>query len=128
MTSLRDRLAQLTLELVAIESVTGNEEAIAEHVEAWLKARYPGEVIRSGNSVVAMTPPDGRPTIALFGHLDTVPGREDDAPRDLCCPITQVRVCVCVCFVCVIITGLLTFSFSGSRLSAGAYARSGHAL
>lgn len=81
MTSLRDRLAHLTLELVAIESVTGDEEDIADHVETWLKTRYRGEVIRSGNSVVAMTPADGRPTIALFGHLDTVPGREDEAPH-----------------------------------------------
>ena len=75
------RLAQLTLELVSIESVTGDEEAIADHVEGWLRERYAGEVIRSGNSVVAMPPEDDRPTLALFGHLDTVPGREDGPPR-----------------------------------------------
>jgi succinyl-diaminopimelate desuccinylase len=80
MTTLRDRLADLTLELVAIESVTGNEQRVADHVEAWLQTHYAGEVLRAGNSVVAMTPADDRPTLALFGHLDTVPGREDAPP------------------------------------------------
>ena len=78
---LADRLAQTTLDLIEIESVTGNEAAIADHVENVLRDIFDGQVIRSGNSVIAIPEADDRPTLALFGHLDTVPGREDQPPR-----------------------------------------------
>lgn len=80
--SLRDQLAALTLELIRIESVTGDEKAIADFVESWLLKRV-GEphCKRAGNSIIVALPDNGLPTIGFFGHLDTVPGREDNPPR-----------------------------------------------
>jgi len=75
--SLRDELAQLTLQLCAIPSETGLEERIADNVES-LCAKAVGEssVTRIGNSIVcdpaAGTSDPNAPTIALVGHLDTV--------------------------------------------------------
>ena len=81
-TSLRDELADLTLELIQIESVTGNESAIADFVAQWFRERVPHEwVDHVGNCVLVVPPENGKPTIGLFGHLDTVPGREDQPPR-----------------------------------------------
>ncbi len=69
------KTAELTQDLLAlcgIKSEYGNEKALADHVEARLrKTKLPVE--RIGDSVVAGRPSGTRPTIALFGHLDTVP-------------------------------------------------------
>lgn len=72
---LRDRLAHRCLELVRIPSVTGEEAAIADHLEAWAhdhSALRPEAVAREGNALLLGTL-DLRPAIALVGHLDTVP-------------------------------------------------------
>jgi succinyl-diaminopimelate desuccinylase len=63
----------LTRELVDVESVSGNEAALAGHVEAALRRTAHLKVERFGNTVVARTS-RGRPQrVVLAGHLDTVP-------------------------------------------------------
>ncbi|MEP6599341.1 MAG: succinyl-diaminopimelate desuccinylase [Actinomycetota bacterium] len=64
---------QLTAAIVDVESVSGNEAALADLVEAAL-GHYPRIAVeRVGNVVLARTDL-GRPQrVALAGHLDTVP-------------------------------------------------------
>ncbi len=67
-------LGERALALVKLPSVIGNEGAIADHVEAWARAHYPpGDVVRVSHSLVVGRRDDARPTLALVGHLDTVP-------------------------------------------------------
>lgn len=63
----------LTENLVNIESVSGNEEAIADAVEAALRTLGHLEVGRFGNTVVARTHQGRAERVVLAGHLDTVP-------------------------------------------------------
>ena len=74
------RLAELTLALCRIASPIGHEAAIADHVEAWGRSHFaPDDVRRIGHSLVfGRVKRDGRPTIGLFGHLDTVPPHAGD--------------------------------------------------
>ncbi|MBU6429324.1 MAG: succinyl-diaminopimelate desuccinylase, partial [Cyanobacteria bacterium REEB65] len=61
-----DRLAALTLELVRVPSMTGQEEAIADLL--YHAAVDRGAVVeRRGNAVVARRPGYGQ-KIGLFGH------------------------------------------------------------
>ncbi len=63
----------LTRHLVDIESVSRNEQAIADAVETALRALPHLTVVRRGHTVVARTSL-GRPSrVVLAGHLDTVP-------------------------------------------------------
>jgi succinyl-diaminopimelate desuccinylase len=64
----------LTAALVDVPSVSGNEEALAEALEAALASQAPHlELLRSGAAVLARTHL-GRPhRVLLAGHLDTVP-------------------------------------------------------
>ena len=63
----------LTRALVDVPSVSGSEGALADAVEAALRALGGLEVERVGDAVLARTNL-GRPTrIVLAGHLDTVP-------------------------------------------------------
>ena len=64
---------ELTRALVDIESVSGNESAVADAVEAALRA-VPGlDILRDGDAIVARTQL-GRPSrVVIAGHLDTVP-------------------------------------------------------
>lgn len=64
---------QLTRSLVDIESVSGNEQALADGVEAALRRVDELQVWRDGNAVVAERRVEGGPTVILAGHLDTVP-------------------------------------------------------
>lgn len=73
-------LAERASRLVAIPSVSGNEAAIADFVEAAAR-RLPGEVLRVSHTIVHRTPPRGRPLLVLAGHLDTVPGQGNETPR-----------------------------------------------
>lgn len=75
-----DLLGERTLELCRIDSVIGREEVLADHMEAWARRHFAGEdVWRTGHSLVLGRPAvDGRPTVALFGHLDTVPPHPGD--------------------------------------------------
>jgi succinyl-diaminopimelate desuccinylase len=64
-------------ELLAIPSIVGEETAIANYVEARLRARL-ADVRRHGNAIVGFAPPRGRPRVAFAGHLDTVAPAPDD--------------------------------------------------
>ena len=77
-------LGERALELVKIPSVIGDEGAIADHVERWAKAYFPADqIVRVSHSLVLGRRVDARPTIALVGHLDTVPNHPDGNPARL---------------------------------------------
>jgi succinyl-diaminopimelate desuccinylase len=63
----------LTEDLVNIESVSGNERAIADAVETALRAVPHLEVQRYANNVVARTDQGHAERVVIAGHLDTVP-------------------------------------------------------
>ncbi|OZM75113.1 succinyl-diaminopimelate desuccinylase [Amycolatopsis antarctica] len=70
--------AELTAALVDIESVSGDEAAIADAVQAALWAQAPHlEVIRDGDAVLARTNLGRDSRAVLAGHLDTVPVNEN---------------------------------------------------
>jgi succinyl-diaminopimelate desuccinylase len=74
-------LVDLTAELIAVPSVSGNEGALADLVERHL-ARVPGERHRVDHNVVHVAPRRaGRPLAVLAGHLDTVPAQGNATPR-----------------------------------------------
>lgn len=62
------------LALVAIDSVSGNEAALADYVADRLGAVPVLSVVRVGDNVVARTSGDKERRVILAGHLDTVPG------------------------------------------------------
>jgi succinyl-diaminopimelate desuccinylase len=64
---------ELTRRLVDIESVSGDEQAIADAVEAALRAHPHLEVVRDGDAVVARTTRGRARRVVIAGHLDTVP-------------------------------------------------------
>jgi succinyl-diaminopimelate desuccinylase len=66
-------VVQLTRDLVDIESVSGNEHAIADAVEAVLRELPHLAVERFGNTVVARTDQGRAERVVIAGHLDTVP-------------------------------------------------------
>jgi succinyl-diaminopimelate desuccinylase len=68
-----EALAALTLELVAVPSVTGEEAALADLVEARCRTLPGAEVERLGNALVVRCGPPDDGAVALVGHLDTVP-------------------------------------------------------
>lgn len=76
-----ETLTQLLETLVNIPSETGGEAAIADWVEARLTRLPAGERLRSGNAVVWRGPRQGRPLLALAGHLDTVPANGNAGAR-----------------------------------------------
>jgi succinyl-diaminopimelate desuccinylase len=79
MSELATRLAQATLALCRIKSPIGQEQELADHVERWARAHFPTrEVFRLGHSLVVGSLEDARPTVALVGHLDTVPAHPND--------------------------------------------------
>ncbi|MDY7227805.1 succinyl-diaminopimelate desuccinylase [Hyalangium rubrum] len=81
MSSLAARLAQSTLSLCQISSPIGYEGPLADHVERWARERFRREeVCRVGHSLVVGKLEDSRPTVALVGHLDTVPAHPLDGP------------------------------------------------
>ncbi|HYO38488.1 MAG TPA: succinyl-diaminopimelate desuccinylase [Nocardioidaceae bacterium] len=72
-------VVQLAEDLVNIESVSGDERAIADAVEAALKPLDHLEVERFGHTVVARTDQGRAERVVIAGHLDTVP-RNDNLP------------------------------------------------
>ena len=67
-------LGERTFELCRIASPIGEEAAIAAHVETWARKHYPdAERVRISHSFVLGKLDDPRPSVALVGHLDTVP-------------------------------------------------------
>ncbi|WP_457639558.1 succinyl-diaminopimelate desuccinylase [Persephonella sp.] len=76
---MKEKLVEYLTELVKIPSVIGNEKEIADFVHSFSKRFYPEEnIIRYNNSLIVYDriEPD-RKTIALIGHLDTVPGENE---------------------------------------------------
>lgn len=73
------QLADWTLDLCRVPSVTGDEDRLAGEVANWIRAMGPDLTVkRVGNSVVAYGPfATERPTVGLFGHLDTVKPASD---------------------------------------------------
>lgn len=63
----------LTAAIVDVESVSGNERALADAVEATLRESDHLEVTRDGDAVVARTSLGRTQRVLLGGHLDTVP-------------------------------------------------------
>ncbi|WP_020525314.1 succinyl-diaminopimelate desuccinylase [Catelliglobosispora koreensis] len=63
----------LTRALVDIESVSGNEQEIADVTQEALSKRGHLEVERIGNTVIARTHLGRQQRVVLAGHLDTVP-------------------------------------------------------
>ncbi len=73
---MKEKIVNYLKELVEIPSVIGNEKEIANYVERFLKNFYSEKnIIRHNNSLIAFDNfEDSKKTIALIGHLDTVPG------------------------------------------------------
>jgi succinyl-diaminopimelate desuccinylase len=64
---------ELTQALCDIESVSGNEKAIADAVEAALASSTHLEIFRDGDAIVARTNLGRDRRVVIAGHLDTVP-------------------------------------------------------
>lgn len=80
---LHQRLAKSCLDLVQITSVSGTEKPIVDYLEHWAKTTggYSRDaVVRLGNALLVGKPDGKRPTIALVGHVDTVPLSEGNGP------------------------------------------------
>ncbi len=65
----------LARQLLDIESVSGSERELADAVEAALRLAPHLEVVRDGDAIVARTRLGRSESVALVGHLDTVPVR-----------------------------------------------------
>ncbi len=74
-------VADLASALIDIESVSGDETRIADAVEAALRALPHLEVTRDGDAVVARTNLGRDERVAIVGHLDTVPVRDNVPSR-----------------------------------------------
>jgi succinyl-diaminopimelate desuccinylase len=74
-----DLLAR-TAELIAIPSESHNEAALADHVEAFLRALAHVRVDRLGDNVVARTAAGRDLRLVVAGHLDTVPVNDNATP------------------------------------------------
>ena len=73
MLDLRSSAPDLTAAIVDIESVSGNETALADAVEAALAALPHLEITRDADAVVARTNLGRARRVVIAGHLDTVP-------------------------------------------------------
>jgi succinyl-diaminopimelate desuccinylase len=65
--------AELTAQLVDIESVSGNEQSLADAIGAALAGLPHLTLHRDGNAIVARTDLGRAERIVLAGHIDTVP-------------------------------------------------------
>ncbi|MGP9537626.1 succinyl-diaminopimelate desuccinylase [Brachybacterium sp. AOP43-C2-M15] len=67
-------IVDLTAAIVDIDSVSGNERALADAVEQALREHAPHlQVLRDGDTVIARTDRGLARRVLLAGHLDTVP-------------------------------------------------------
>lgn len=68
-------MKELLIDLLKIPSLTKQESEIAKYIESRLKTRELSAIKRIGDSLIVMSPIiPGRKTVALVGHIDTVPG------------------------------------------------------
>ncbi|HJE52283.1 MAG TPA: succinyl-diaminopimelate desuccinylase [Tessaracoccus flavescens] len=70
-------LAQLLIEIMDIESVSGNEKELADWVEQRLSAFSHLTLHRDGDAIVARTDLGRAERVVIAGHLDTVPVAEN---------------------------------------------------
>lgn len=75
-------IAQLTRNLCDIESVSGNEKALADAIEDALRGYPHLEVIRDGDTVIARTNLGRSHRVIIAGHIDTVPINNNLPCRD----------------------------------------------
>lgn len=66
-------VVELTRDICDIESVSGNETALANAIESALKRYSHLEVIRDGDAIVARTNLGRSTRVVIAGHIDTVP-------------------------------------------------------
>jgi succinyl-diaminopimelate desuccinylase len=66
-------LVELTMAICDIESVSGNEAALADEVEKLLSQSPHLSVVRDGNALVASTSLGLGSRVVIAGHIDTVP-------------------------------------------------------
>lgn len=83
--------ALLTEQLIACASVSGQEEALADAVEAALRALGELSLHRDGNTVIARTETGAAERIVLAGHLDTVPLPSTEGARGTVPPSWETR-------------------------------------
>lgn len=76
-----ESLADLLEQLVNIPSLSGQEHALADLLEARLTAAGNGEVLRTRRSLVWRGPQQGRPLVVLAGHIDTVRPQGNEVAR-----------------------------------------------
>jgi len=77
--AIRQRLTENCLELVRIQSITGDERRLSRHLDRWAtRVRLRDDIIRAGEALIIGQPDGNRPCIALVGHMDTVPPAADD--------------------------------------------------
>ncbi len=69
--------AELTAQLVDIESVSGNEQSLADAIAAALADLPHLNLHRDGNAIVARTDFGQAERVVLAGHIDTVPVHEN---------------------------------------------------
>ncbi|WP_305786608.1 succinyl-diaminopimelate desuccinylase [Symbioplanes lichenis] len=74
---LHDDVVSLTRALCDIPSVSGEEAALADAVEAALRKLGHLEVLRDGDALIARTNLGREKRIVLAGHLDTVPIKDN---------------------------------------------------
>ena len=66
-------VVEITRDICDIESVSGNETALANAIESALKRYSHLEVIRDGDAIVARTNLGRSARVVIAGHIDTVP-------------------------------------------------------
>ncbi len=66
-------VVELLRQLIDIESVSGDEQEIADRVETSLAPYDHLKIIRDGNVIIARTALDRPERVVIAGHLDTVP-------------------------------------------------------
>ena len=76
-----EALADLLEQLVNMPSLSGQEHAVADFLEARLNAAANGEVLRTRRCLVWSAPRLGRPLLVLAGHIDTVRPQGNEIAR-----------------------------------------------
>lgn len=77
-------VVSLTRALCDIESVSGNEQRIADEIETALRNLTHLDVMRDGDAIVARTRDAGTERVVIAGHTDTVPlGRQESGEPNL---------------------------------------------
>jgi acetylornithine deacetylase/succinyl-diaminopimelate desuccinylase-like protein len=76
----RDAIVQLLSDMVAIDSVTGNEGPLAEHCAGWLREHGIEAILQpcKGRHNVLGVVGSGEPALIVSGHLDTVPPNQGE--------------------------------------------------